>query len=235
MGRDSLGMVGWFLVSAAGSASVGEPHALARRFHFDADAWYWSEPGRSTTAEVVAAIRDDVTVEVDYRSGRSGANQTFEAEPYGLVWKGGSGYLVARTADGPLRSLRLDRMDRVARTERRFGFPDTFDLAAWWRHSLEEFGKGEIRVVLRGRGRGVERLRSMNLKSTSDIQDTGPGEVTVTLYVDDWQWLVPLAGQFGDQIEILGPLELRSAIVDHLARALRLYRPEETGPVVTSG
>jgi len=231
----SLGLFGLFLVSLAGQTSIAADHSIAAdqmtaevnwaaRFYFDADKWYWTDEARRLVGAVLEAMRDSTLLQIDYRSGRGVSSQNHEVEPYGLVWKGGSCYLAARMPDGALRSFRLDRVQQVTGTEHRFTFPaEGFDLRTWWHQSLEEFGKGDTRVTLRCSGHGADRFRSLSLKSTSRIEERANGDVVITLYVDNWEWLIPLACQFGDQVEVVEPTELRTAVTDRLSDALRMY------------
>jgi predicted DNA-binding transcriptional regulator YafY len=236
MDEVSLGLFGLFLASLAGPASIAADQMPAEvnwaaRFHFDADKWYWTDEGRQLVTAVLDAMSHSALLQIDYRSGRSGSSQSHEVAPYGLVWKGGSCYLAAQMQDGAMRSFRLDRVQQVTQTERRFTFPvEGFDMRTWWHQSLEEFGKGDTRVTLRGSGHGANRLRSLSLKSTSRLEDHANGDVVISLYVDNWDWLIPLACQFGDQVEVVEPAELRAAVVDRLSGALRVYSRDPEMP-----
>lgn len=225
----SLGMFGLYLVSLASHTSLpaDQPQVeadWAARLYFDADKWYWTSEARHLIEAVLDAMRHGKSLHVDHVPGRGGSRQSQEVEPYGLVWKSGNYYLVARMQDGAMLSLRLDRVQRATETEHHFTFPGAgFDLRAWWRQSLEDFGKGDTRVILRGSGHGASRLRSLTLKSTSRTQDQANGDVVITLYVDNWDWLIPLACQFGDEVEVVEPAELRTAVADRLLSAVRMY------------
>lgn len=46
------------------------------------------------------------------------------------------------------------------------------------------------------------------------------GSITLTLYVDRWDWLIPLVTSYRPDVTVIGPHELRQAIAAHLTAAL---------------
>lgn len=49
------------------------------------------------------------------------------------------------------------------------------------------------------------------------------GGLVIRLYVDRWEWLIPLVTSYGGDVLVDEPEELRNAIVGHLRRALDAY------------
>ena len=62
----------------------------------------------------------------------------------------------------------------------------------------------------------------LNLKSDSEVHHD-PDGTRIILYVDRWKWLVPLISSFGGDVVIEEPRDLRDAMRDFLATALRGY------------
>ncbi|MFJ9939545.1 helix-turn-helix transcriptional regulator [Streptomyces erythrochromogenes] len=84
-------------VRAAAEASV-------RRFHLDAPAWFREPSAPELLPELARAVWSDRIVALSYaRPGRDGAPASAVSrvvEPYGLVLKAGTWYVVARLRDG---------------------------------------------------------------------------------------------------------------------------------------
>ena len=53
---------------------------------------------------------------------------------------------------------------------------------------------------------------------------TADGGLVMRMYVDRWEWLVPLVTSYGADVRVEEPAELRQAIVAHLRKALDVYR-----------
>ena len=67
-----------------------------QRFHLDAPTWFKSGRNEPHLAAIAAAVWEDQRIQIRYR--RSGADEpdTRQLDPYGLVLKAGTWYLVAR-------------------------------------------------------------------------------------------------------------------------------------------
>ena len=63
----------------------------------------------------------------------------------------------------------------------------------------------------------------MQTKASSLIELDDRG-VRLTLFVDRWEWLVPLILSYGTSILVEEPLELRRAVAEALEQTLALYR-----------
>ncbi|MGW7683766.1 helix-turn-helix transcriptional regulator [Kribbella sp. NPDC054772] len=85
----------------------------------------------------------------------------FPVEPLGLVAKTRTWYLVAARTDGRLRTYRLSRITSAELTTRTFTRPPTFDLAAYWAESQQEFKalRPSYPTVLKVRDHAVRRFR----------------------------------------------------------------------------
>lgn len=75
-------------------------------------------------------------------------------------------------------------------------------------------------VVLHARPNARDELLRLTLKSNSEVERTDDGGLVIRLYVDRWEWLIPLVTSYGGDVLIEEPAELRDAVVVHLRRAL---------------
>jgi predicted DNA-binding transcriptional regulator YafY len=122
--------------------------ALPRSFRDDAEAaagatvidparWGERDSGRPELADVLQrAVVHRRQVRLDYR-GRSGERTERLVDPWGLVDKADTWYLIAGTERGR-RTFRLDRILAVEPTDRRAERPDAPTLRAAWQEVVDE-------------------------------------------------------------------------------------------------
>jgi predicted DNA-binding transcriptional regulator YafY len=204
---------------------------LAQRIYFDTADWYWKDEGSGHLPAVRYALLTGTALKLTMRvKGRPEPAITI-VKPYGIVWKAGEWHLVAAPIDEPPTRYRLNLVDHLALTDLRFSYPEgeEFHLQAWWSAEMEAYGKGETRVVLRPLPAARDELLRLTLKSNSEVEHTEDGGLVIRLYVDRWEWLIPLVTSYGGDVLVEEPVELRDAIVGHLRRALDAY--EQAAPL----
>ena len=104
---------------AALPKELTERLALARpRFHVDAPGWFQTSRTDPHLAEIAAAVWEDQRIEIRYRHPGDDAPVPRTLDPFGLVCKGGTWYLVARR-DGELRTYRVSTRPRRVGAGRR--------------------------------------------------------------------------------------------------------------------
>jgi len=196
---------------------------LSQRIYFDTTEWYWRDDGSGHLSALRSALLTTTAVEMSLREKRGAPNRTVIAKPYGLVWKGGDWWLVAARPNAIIERFKLNNMDRVTKTDLRFQYPDDFDLAQWWTQALEDYGRGQTKVVLLVEPDSREEMLRLNLKPDSEVRDGEDGTLYITLYVDRWRWLIPLLATFGSHVRALEPPELVAAIKEHHMASLAAY------------
>ncbi|MGX1759271.1 hypothetical protein ACWIG5_20525 [Streptomyces lydicus] len=76
----------------------------------------------------------------------------------------------------------------------------------------------------------AELLR-LSLKSTSQVHEHDDGSLVIVLFVDRWEWLIPLVTSYGPDVTVTEPPKLREAITAQLRHALAAYESSEAeGP-----
>jgi predicted DNA-binding transcriptional regulator YafY len=145
-------------------------------------------------------------------------------EPYGLVWKAGEWYVVGMVKDRhAVERFRVNSLERATTLGQQFALPPNFDLRGWWSASLEAFGKGTIKVVLVAEGDARAELRTLRRKGESQLVELEDRTV-LTLFVDRWEWLLPLILSYSGLVQVAEPEQLRDAVVAALQRALTCCR-----------
>lgn len=195
---------------------------LSQRIYFDTADWYWKDEGSGHLPAVRYALLTGTALKLTMRVKGQTEPAVTIVKPYGIVWKAGEWHLVAAPIDEPPIRYRLNLVDHLTLTDLRFSYPEAeeFHLQAWWTAEMEAYGQGNIRVVLRVKPPARDELLRLTLKSTSEVEHTDNGGLVIRLYVDRWQWLIPLVTSYGGDVLVEEPEELRDAIVGHLRRAL---------------
>lgn len=196
------------------------------RIFFDTSDWYWRDEASGWIPLLRQAVFEEQEVFLDYKHRGSDDVEAIHVAPYGLVWKGGEWYLVGKTAEREsIERFRVSRITKAALNGSPFSYPRKFDLQKWWTNELERFGKGEIRVRLVVQNEARAEILRLATKDNSDI--THQDDVTyVTLYVDRWDWLVPLILSYAGSVYVEEPRQLRQSVIDSLIKGLRWYTNE---------
>jgi predicted DNA-binding transcriptional regulator YafY len=110
--------------------------AMRERLHVDANDWRPVSEDLSALPAVQDAVARDCRLSFEYTraDGESGLRIV---DPLGLVVKGMTWYLVARTPRG-MRTYRVSRMRAVTPLAISFQRPARFDLARHWKRSVSE-------------------------------------------------------------------------------------------------
>jgi predicted DNA-binding transcriptional regulator YafY len=134
-------------------AAMPEPmkaHAahLRQRLHVDPTGWRDTGEDLSMLSAVQDAVARDRRLSFDYTRA-DGEQSGRTVDPLGLVSKGLTWYLVARTANG-MRTFRVSRMRQVTVLAMGFERPARFDLEEYWKSSTTELNrkKAGYRVML---------------------------------------------------------------------------------------
>ena len=133
---------------------------LQERLHVDPTGWRDTGEDLSMLAEVQDAVARDRKLTFDYTKA-DGEQSSRTVDPLGLVSKGLTWYLVARTAKG-MRTFRVSRMKRVTVLAVGFERPARFDLAEHWKAATAELDRKRagFKTVLDVREETVRRLEA---------------------------------------------------------------------------
>ncbi|WP_018656179.1 helix-turn-helix transcriptional regulator [Actinomadura flavalba] len=216
-------------VVAALPASLRDAPARAgQRFHLDAPGWFGPSGPPPLLPDLARAVWNDETITLAYRRDRE-VERT--VDPYGLVLKNGTWYLIA-AVDGTHRTYRADRITAVTATGAVFDRDAAFDLPAHWAASTDAFRRSMLRdritVRISPAGLRVLRLATEPLAAAEAAEHASPpdagGWVTTTLPVESLDVAYTELLRVGPEIEVLEPPELRARFAEAGARLAALYR-----------
>jgi len=207
--------------------------SIRQRLHVDTTGWGGVPENLSMLPIVQDAVSRDRKLVIRYRpSGRERVERT--VAPLGLVAKGSTWYLVARTPDG-FRTYRVSRIEEARLLDQPCERPAGFDLAAFWKSSTEELRKGWTRyeATLRLDPRAAQSLKTWRTTSPVEAGGSDGGDrVTLRVQFEDEEQACFIALGLGPRVDVIEPASLRERVAAHLAAAMERVgkRSQATGP-----
>ncbi|TCC46381.1 transcriptional regulator [Kribbella capetownensis] len=197
---------------------------LKNRFHLDLPAWYQDAETSPYLAQVADAVLHDRRIRVLYRRWEAPREVERVLEPYGLVLKNGSWYVVSATTNG-MRTYRVSSILELTPTEEEFERSEGFDLAGFWQEHLDQFdqvrftGQAVVRVSARLAAKMHDVSFPLLVKAVAAAEPAGDGSVTATVPIESIPNAAAAFCRFGNAVEVLEPPELRDELAA-LARTL---------------
>jgi predicted DNA-binding transcriptional regulator YafY len=205
-----------------------------QRFHVDLAGWFQPQVVPPLLGMVAAAVWEERRLRIDYRP-RDGQPGEREVDPLGLVIKTATWYLVASAPAG-LRTYRVSRVVGVVVLDEPCRRPKGFDLEKFWTTELSDYEANlpSVTVEVRAAPEAIGSLRGLvdqrSLPSTDwDGQPDQTGWRRLSLTFERLEEVTSAALSLGDQLEILGPADLRSSMAEKVAGLARLYAPASPG------
>jgi predicted DNA-binding transcriptional regulator YafY len=190
-----------------------EAAAAAEAVVVDPAGWGERARERPEVALLLDAVVARRVVEFDY-AGRGGTPGRRRAEPWGLVDKDGTWYLVAGTAAGR-RTFRVDRMGAPALTGEVFERPADLDLPGAWEETVGEVERRRsvvtASVLVPGRLVPVLRDRFGRHCTVEAGPDAG-GRSRLRVAAHTARSVAEQLAGFGGTVEVLGPAEVRAEL-----------------------
>jgi len=202
---------------------------MQERLHVDPTGWRDTGEDLSMLVQVQDAVARDRKLTFDYTRA-DGEQSSRTVEPLGLVSKGLSWYLVAKTVNG-MRTFRVSRMRRVTVLAVGFERPARFDLVTHWRASTAELDRKRagFKTVLALTPDSARRIQAWCVtRPASEEQSARAGEGKTALQVDfdeESQARFFVLG-FGSSVRVLEPEPLR-AWVEAEAQAMAAFSATE--------
>ncbi|MBV9928794.1 MAG: YafY family transcriptional regulator [Acidobacteria bacterium] len=215
------------LLAALPAASRADAEYARRRVHVDVAGWNGADeqvPHLHTIQEAVWRGR-----KLFFAYGGDCTEAAERAvDPLGLVAKGGVWYLVARAADGEVRSYRVARVTRARVSEETCERPEGFDLAAFWAGSVTRFKSGGPRFYATFRAhKSVLHLvpyagRFSRVESIGETDAEGWANVALRFQFEEDACAFALG--FGAKVELVEPAELRVKVIRMAEEVLAFYK-----------
>jgi predicted DNA-binding transcriptional regulator YafY len=207
---------------------VAQAVQMRSRFHFDPIGWYAELDDNPHLAQVADAVWQSRTLQVRYRRWKEPQEITRRIDPWGLVLKAGTWYVVA--GPGP-RTYRVDQILELA-VDTGFDPPEGFDLAEFWRRNQEEFFSRvyQHEAVVRLSSEGATRLSGGMARACAATGTQEPdGWIRARLPIESIGDAHREFLAFGADIEVLEPVELRMRLTETSRALSALYATDPGG------
>jgi len=212
-------------IAAARSRRVHELLPLTEVVHVDSRPWLQSQASGTTPAALLGSVRRGRRLRITYESPREPCPRDVVVDPYGLLAKAGTWYLIADCARVP-KMYRLERITTWKELDRPRRIRPNQTLATvaaalveQWEHNhaievSATIDQTQIERAQRIFGRRLVR---------NDHDESAPGRrVTIRfLHLEDVRALLP----FGSAITVHGPAEARAHLRALATDLVRHYAP----------
>jgi predicted DNA-binding transcriptional regulator YafY len=210
------------LMAAMPEPMKAQAAAMQQRLHVDPTGWRDRGEDLSMLSLVQDAVARDRKLSFDYTRA-DGERSSRTVDPLGIVSKGLSWYLVARTHKG-MRTFRVSRMERVTVLAVQFERPARFDLASHWLSSTVELDskRASYPAVLSLTPEAARRIGTWCAakQATGAVAKTaGEGRAVLQVNFDDESEARFIVLGLGSAVRVLEPDSLREW-VDSEARAI---------------
>jgi predicted DNA-binding transcriptional regulator YafY len=183
--------------------------SIRQRLHVDTTGWRGTGENLVMLPAVQDAVARDRKLSIRYyKADRELVERT--VDPLGLVAKGTTWYLFARTTRG-MRTFRVSRIVEAKLLDDACERPPNFDLAAAWKTSTEDFreGRSTYDVTLRVEAGAGEWIRIWQMATVIGESD-GWVTMRVKFHHEDEAAFVALG--LGRRAQVLTPLKLRERV-----------------------
>ncbi|MBJ7536323.1 helix-turn-helix transcriptional regulator [Marinomonas transparens] len=204
-----------------------EADRLQSRFLLDAPNWFSDDETVTFLPELMTAVLDQQCISMRYQSWKGERNR--QAQPLGIVLKGGQWYLLAKV-DNDIRTYRVSRIDSLTVLEERFERPKDFNLTAFWQDSLRRMEAlqfpmiAEVRLTALG-VKIMEYVCSSYVVNQAQIEPMDDsGWHSVKLPVGDTPHACTELLRFGVELEVIGPPTLRLAMEELVSSLSKIYQ-----------
>ena len=179
---------------------------LRERLFVDNGGWYGRSEDLSSLPIVQDAVSRDRKLTFRYK------DKDRRVDPLGLVAKGSTWYLVAKTDEG-FRTFRVSRMASVAVLDVPSERPANFDLAAHWSSATREFRESRPRfeVMLRAESQAAGELRQWHDAVPVDAHHDGSQTLRVH-FADERHARFIILGM-GASVDVVEPSSLRERVL----------------------
>lgn len=200
---------------------------MKSRFHLDTPTWFGAAEQPHYLQAIAGAVWNSKRIMMRYRSWKGEKNR--DADPLGLVVKGGAWYLAARV-DGTVRTYRIARILDLIVTEELFDRPEDFDLSAYWQENTERL-EAELhpnKAVLRISAWGMKLLEHISpayVRARMEVSDEpeADGWRTITLPAGSPHHAASEFLRLGAEAEVLEPPELRALMREWASTLTGVY------------
>ncbi|MFC0531937.1 helix-turn-helix transcriptional regulator [Phytohabitans kaempferiae] len=213
---------------------------IRERFHLDAPGWFRRDEQTPHLSALAGAVWDEKLVQARYLRWKAPREVTRTLAPLGVVLKAGRWYLVAAAADDLDKPLtyRVGNVLGLDVLDEGFSRPAGFDLGEFWRAWAKRYeesvyvDQAEVRMTTAALARMPHVFPPA--MSRGAASNAGPpdesGWLRTTVPIESVKHGLLELLKLGDEVEVLGPPELRERFAETTRGLCRIYLGPAGGP-----
>ncbi|MCW4630331.1 MULTISPECIES: helix-turn-helix transcriptional regulator [Marinomonas] len=206
-----------------------EAERLQSRFLLDTPNWFSDDEKAEHLPQLMTAVLEQRKIVMRYQSWKGKSER--QANPLGVVLKGGQWYLIAQV-DQDIRTYRASRIDTLTLSSDTFERPDDFNLVAFWQASLRRVEAIQFPLI------AEVRITALGVKIMEFICASYVIKNAKIEPMDESGWHrahIPVGEashgcyellRFGPELEVIGPPELRAEMEKMVSSLARLYQQD---------
>jgi predicted DNA-binding transcriptional regulator YafY len=200
----------------------------AKLFYFDRSRWYRSYIPSDMLRILKTAVLADRRVSIEFfESSDSNFHKSSTVDPYGLVFKSDTWYLVGYChSQQCIRRWSIFRVKSAEVQPEKFERSESFLLEDWWREELEAFGKGLNQVRLAIDHNTWSTLSRIEWKRTNRFFHTDT-HVIIELLVDRDDWIVDIVMTCRGGVQVIEPPSLKEKVIIAAERLLACHKNDK--------
>ena len=185
--------------------------------------------GQRHLTGIIAAMKDDRTLEIFYRKYGEDEGEMFHVDPYGIKEYQRRWYLLGYCHErGAERVYALDRITSLTATGWTFKMPRDYDIDDLYSQTIGIYQDGKTEpesIYLKVTEHEANFLRDLPLHpSQFEIGPEGEGYVKFRIRVIPNEDLLMELKRLGSEVQVLSPLSLRKRMAEELQEAANKYK-----------
>jgi len=181
--------------------------------------------------EAIQVLNDAVlaqrSVEMRYRTGRTGETASRRLDPYRVWYRSGGLYVVGHDhRSGEVRTFAVERILAIEPTDARFTVREDFDFDAYTGQAFGVMSEPAARVRIRFDRRWAPHVQERVWHPSQRMKGLRGGGVELTMEVGGLLELQSWVLSFGAGAEVLEPASLREGVRAALRETLAVYQPK---------
>ena len=169
-------------------------------------------------------VLESRTLEMRYRTGRTGEESTRRIDPYKVWYHGGALYVIGHDhRSEEIRTFAVDRIQAIEATSDAFEIDPDFDFDAYTASSFGVVAEPAVPVRIRFSAQWASYVSEREWHASQETRALPDGGLELTMEVGGSQELANWVLSFGGGAEVLEPASLRDEVRASLEAALANY------------
>ncbi|MBF0542625.1 MAG: WYL domain-containing protein [Nitrospirae bacterium] len=197
-----------------------------RKFHYRAFGRKYYEKYNDQLCAVLHGLIKQKKVEILYKSQNYG-EKNYLIHPYTLFLHKETLYIIAysETDIKKIITFGIDRIISAKTTDNNFKYPKDYSPDKYTDKSFGMFhGKQEIKVTLEFNESLYEYITSREWSPSQQFTNLNKGKFQMSVFVSDFFEIMRWTMQFGSDVKVIEPIELRNMIEKEAEKVLGLYK-----------